>query len=203
MRLFLLRKAFDAWKRQSRSWEKTHEPLIRKVSKHRDKHLRQTIKSWLWSASTKKVKRRLKRISNVCKSNWRRKIKTLSTMTTVSHARWKLNRVKPPNKSLLTLLKYWLSVSIRQSTRMLKRSAYLISTLEMPKLSRRLLKRLWRPQESITLMRLSLPLSKLKSKTFSFSTTLTSWTKRMTNLKNHQPTMISRFNSTRSSVGSI
>lgn len=201
MRLFLRRKPFDAWKRQSRSWERTHEDRIRKVFKHRDKHPRQTIKSWLWSASTRKVKRRLKRILNVCKSNWRRKIKTLSTTTTVSHARWKPNRVKPPNKSLQIRLKYWLSVSIRQSTRMLKRSACLIVTLEMPKLSRRLLKRLWRPRESITLMRLSLPLSKLRSKTFSFSTTLTSWTRRMTNLKNHQPTMPSRFLSTRSSVG--
>ena len=202
-RLFSLRRASVAWKRQSKSLEKTPGPRTRKVSLPHGRRLRRTIKSWRWSANMKREKRLLKRISSVCRSSWKRRIRMSSTTTTASHARWRLNRARLQNRSSLTRLRYWLSGSIRQSTRMSKRSVCLTSTWEMPRLSRRPLKRSWRRQESITLTRSSLPSSKLKSKTSSFSTTLTSWIRRMISLKSHQLTMISRSHSTRSLAGSI
>lgn len=188
---------------QSRSWEKTRGRRTRRDSLPLVRPQRLTIKSWLLNANMKRAKKLSKLTSSAFRNSSRKRTRTLNITIRVCHVRWKPRKVRVPKRRSQTLSRSWPLDWTLRLTKILRRSACLISMWETRRSYQRPSKRLWKPQALTISMRSLHRSSRLKNKTFSSSTTWTNWTKRMTSLRNLLPTTTSRSPFTRSYPFSI
>ena len=117
------RKASKKWRKRFRNLRTTRESSARKALTTTDSPLKQIIKFWPWNASTRKVKRRSRRISSACRNSSKRKMRTSISQIRV----W----IKTVNRSRITEKKTsqthknsFKFASITSRTKIMKRSGY-------------------------------------------------------------------------------